>query len=428
MKCKMKVGELREALATASITMDRRAGSEYGFVYLGAKRMKSGANQRLILNSTDGIRRFLLKVVCEVEEIGDLVIDPIRLSTILDKRGDDEAVTFTQDVATKRTIVRCGGSRIALMSSGKPLAFDMNMKAFPAPDTKPTFLIESANLKSMLDQTQSFIYRKDDKASFKTLMIRTTGTGYEAFTTNSECIANGRVEDTNSPGLTDGKPVRMLEIPQGALSSLSKLLNRNKKETIQVIVVKSPDGRDQAAYFRTELAFFGTNLMASTQPPMDAVFKAQVMTMEVQVPRDGLLTSISRSSPFCSETVAGRLVCLDVKNSIVRLSAQDQFGEFEEELATATPATGVGRATFRSDFLSDALRSSSADLVVLKMGLNSGNIGRPSAVLSSGAGGAGATYVIAGICDKEVLRQLSNGSISDQDTAAKMASMPKAAA
>ena len=86
MKCKMKVGELREALATASITMDRRAGSEYGFVYLGAKRMKSGANQRLILNSTDGIRRFLLKVVCEVEEIGDLVIAPIRLSTILDKR------------------------------------------------------------------------------------------------------------------------------------------------------------------------------------------------------------------------------------------------------------------------------------------------------------------------------------------------------
>ena len=70
MKCKVKVGELRDALQMAAITVDRRQGSELGYVHLGSRKGKAG-NQRIILNSTDGIGRFLIRVPCEVEETGD---------------------------------------------------------------------------------------------------------------------------------------------------------------------------------------------------------------------------------------------------------------------------------------------------------------------------------------------------------------------
>jgi hypothetical protein len=406
MKCKFKVGELREALQTATITMDRRAGSEYGYVYLGAKRNKAGGNQRMLLNSTDGIRRFLLKVAGEVEEPGDLVIDPIRLSTLLDKVGDEEMVTFTPDKIVNRTMVRCGSARVVLMSSGKPLAFDLAIKSFPAPDTKPTFLIESANLKSLLDRTQAFIYRKDGREAMKTLMIRTIAGGYEAFATNSECIAKAQVVDANSSGLdAAGLPVRLLEIPLGALAPLTKMLSRNKKETVQVVIVKSPEGKDAAAYFRAEQAFFGTNLVSSVQPAMDAIFKSQAMTMSVEIATDSLLTSISRSSPFCSETVAGRLISIAVKDSILRLSAKDNYGDFEEELVTTAPAAGTGDTSFRVDFLSAALRSSETPTVLLKMGTSGGAANpRPSAMLVSGDT-SGSTYVIGCVQIKDAMQQ-----------------------
>ena len=71
MKCKVKVGELRDALQMAAITVDRRQGSELGYVHLGSRKGKGG-NQRIILNSTDGVGRFLIRVPCEVEETGDL--------------------------------------------------------------------------------------------------------------------------------------------------------------------------------------------------------------------------------------------------------------------------------------------------------------------------------------------------------------------
>src|ERR1035441_8257742 len=112
MKCKVKVGEVRDALQMAAITVDRRQGSELGYVHLGSRKGKGG-NQRIILNSTDGIGRFLIRVPCEVEETGDLVIEPIRLSSLLDKRQEDEVVVFAQE-KTDRKSTRLNSSHLGI--------------------------------------------------------------------------------------------------------------------------------------------------------------------------------------------------------------------------------------------------------------------------------------------------------------------------
>src|ERR1035441_3997136 len=110
--------------------VDRRQGSELGYVHLGSRKGKGG-NQRIILNSTDGIGRFLIRVPCEVEETGDLVIEPIRLSSLLDKRQEDELVVFAQDKTSNRVVARCGSAKVTMVSAGKSATFESNIKDFP---------------------------------------------------------------------------------------------------------------------------------------------------------------------------------------------------------------------------------------------------------------------------------------------------------
>ena len=340
MKCKIKAGDLRDALQTASITVDRRPGSDLGYVYLGAKRTKSGGSQRIVFNSTDGIGRFLVKRACEVEEGGDLYIEPVRLSSLLDKRADTEVVTFNTDAGSGRTMVRCGSARVTLGSaSGKAAIFAANMETFPHA-LPPSFKIEAANLKALLDHTQPFIFRRDGQEFMKTIALRTAVGGYEATTTNGECVAKAFIADVLSPGLTDDKPVKLVEIPARALPALSKLLSRNKKENVEVIIGMT-DGKPVAVFFRTLLAFFGTSLLASTQLPVDIVFTVQKTDTTVTVARQDVLDSLGRCSPFCSESDAGRLVSVEVNDGLVRLTASDQFGDFEERFVpSAIDGTG----------------------------------------------------------------------------------------
>jgi DNA polymerase III sliding clamp (beta) subunit (PCNA family) len=96
MKGKVKAGDLRDAVQLALITVDRRQGSELGYIYIGARKNK-GASQRILLHSTDGVVKLLARVSCEVEEAGELIVDPMRLASIIERQADEAVVTISSD-------------------------------------------------------------------------------------------------------------------------------------------------------------------------------------------------------------------------------------------------------------------------------------------------------------------------------------------
>ena len=96
MKCKVKAGDLREALQLALITVDKRQGSELGYIYIGARKNK-GASERILLHSTDGVGRLLARVNCDVEEAGELIVEPMRLASVIERQGDDAVVSFSKE-------------------------------------------------------------------------------------------------------------------------------------------------------------------------------------------------------------------------------------------------------------------------------------------------------------------------------------------
>jgi DNA polymerase III sliding clamp (beta) subunit (PCNA family) len=376
----------------ALITVDKRPGSELGFVYIGAKKGKNDTNQRVIIHSTDSISKTLYRVNCEVETPGDLVVEPVRLTSMLEKRDPDDMVVFAKEGT--RVTIRAGSARSTL-SSRKPDVFDQSMENFPYNDAA-AFQIDAAHLKTLLDRTASFIYKGGGQDGLKNVLIRAVKGGYEAVATNREVVAKASIEDPGSP-FKEGASIPMVEIPGRALSLLTRMLSRKKSELIKVVISKTPEGVPAWAYFRTEEVFFGTGLSAQHLPPVDVVFSSQQMDTFIHVGRESLLDSIHRSDPFCVESTAGRLVSLEVKNSKVRLTAEDSGGDFEEEIAATGDAQGGRKATFQVGYLADVLRTSPEDNVILHLG-TAGPNKKPSALVLAGAVlGNGASYVVGAV-------------------------------
>lgn len=389
MKCKIKAGELLSALQMANITVDKRAGSELAYVLLSAKKGKE-KNQRLIIMSTDSVSRILIRINCEVEEPGDLICEPIRLLSLLQSRNEEEIVTFANDPKSKRCIVRVGSARSALSSYGTGAQFDIN--SFPHAE-EIYFSIEGVSLKSLLDRTSNFIYKKDGSDGMKNLLIRSVDGGYEALSTNREVVARASVTDTNSPGVVEGKPAVQVEVPGRAIGSLARILNRNKKERVKVVIVRS-NGRDNSVFFRTDDVFFGLQLANAKLPAVDIVFKNQEMRTAVEVDREKFLASIHRSDPFCVQADVGRLVELEVKGAMIRLTASDVAGDFEEEIAATSLDTGEGKAKFQVGYISEVLRASGDPKVTVKIGTAGPNKKTSAMVL---AGGGHASYLVGAV-------------------------------
>jgi len=394
MKCKVKAGELRDALQLALITVDRRQGSELGYIYIGARKNK-GASQRILLHSTDGVVKLLARVNCEVEEAGELIVDPMRLASIIERQADEAVVTFSSEAGKgDRVTARCGGMRCVLSSKlAMKAAYEQAMSGFPynAPDL---FKIEAASLKSLLDRTSPFIFKKDGSEFFKNVLIRAVAGGYTALATNREVLARAAVVDANSP-FKPGEPATELELPGRALAGLAKMLSRSKKETIRVIVTKTDGDVSNAVFFRTDDVFFGTALSAAKLPAMDAIFKNQTMDSSIEVAREPFLDSVSRSNPFCVDSTSGRLVQVELTGASLKLTASDQGGEFEEEIVASGEASGKHKGTFRAAYLSDVLRNSVEDNVTFKLGTALPHK-MTTALMVLGADN-GASYVVAGL-------------------------------
>src|ERR1035441_5264494 len=79
-------------------------------------------------------------------------------------------------------------AKVTMLSAGKSAAFESNINDFPHA-AEPMFLIEAVNLKSLLDRTQTFIFKKDGQEHLKNILIRTTKGGYETLATNREVVA-----------------------------------------------------------------------------------------------------------------------------------------------------------------------------------------------------------------------------------------------
>jgi DNA polymerase III sliding clamp (beta) subunit (PCNA family) len=390
MKCTALAGELRDALLIASATIDRRGGSDLGYLYLGAKKYRNG--DTMLLHTTDSLNRSVVKTPCVCEENGELVVEPGRLLALLEKRDDAEIVTFSRDAGnSSRVHVKVGSARGILASAfGQLKSYTPDMALFPF-KKEPLFQILPQNLKQLIERVSGFIFTDDGEDSFKSLLIRTTPTGYESLATNYVVAARAQVEDPHAPVLPEGAAPLSIEIPGNARQSLMKLLSRRKTDVIDVVTT------DNMLFFRTKDAMYGTALSTSSKlQAADVVFRENEMEIEAEVPRAAMLDTILRSNPFAQNTTSGyRLINVHLQGRVVRLKANDVGGEFVEEIAVETDIGGEQNANFNAGYLSEILRHAPEDNFTMKFGTAGPKHVRVGMILCGGTNGA--SYIIGAV-------------------------------
>jgi DNA polymerase III sliding clamp (beta) subunit (PCNA family) len=386
MKCNLTVGELTTALQLAKITLDKKVGADFSSVYLAAKKGRAG-NNRLVIHSSDTTSRTLLRIPCNVDEVGVLITDPLRLSSILDHRDPGEMVHFTSE-KSGRTTLRVGSGRVSLSSAdAKTGLFESSMDLFPHAQ-EPLFEIGAPNLQSLLERTAEFTYSGDGKEHLKVVRIRSVEGGYESVCTNAEVAARATVADEKSPGLENQVEV---QIPQHAIQSLMRLLGRSKNQNVKIIVV-SPDDPRQLFVRTDEDAFYGTAMSAGKMPDIDFTFTLKTVESELVMSRSSIYTSLLRANPYASTSRSGSLVELTMGEKSIALSAADDRGEFEEVLAIESSLGQRTTATFPIGNLSSILHKAKSDQIAVKFGTTS-TYNRHVALVQDGAQ-YGASYVV----------------------------------
>jgi DNA polymerase III sliding clamp (beta) subunit (PCNA family) len=387
MKCSLNVGELTTAINLAKITIDKKPGADFSSLYLAARKGRAG-NNRLVIHSSDSVSRTLIRVNCTVDDIGVLIVDPIRLSSVLDHRDPAEPVHFTTEKSGRVTL-RVGTGRVSLSSAdAKAGIFESSMDMFPHAQ-EPIFEISAPNLKSLLDRTADFTYRNDGRNNLKAVKVRAIDGGFEALATNSEVCARASVEDAKSPGLEAGVKV---EIPNHAIDSLLRLLARSKEQMVKIILVGPAESPRQLFVRTDEDAFYGTAMNAEQFPAIDSIFNLTSVASELVMPRQAMFASILRSNPYASSSRSGNLIALTLSDESLMLSARDEKGEFEEILPVAQSHGAATTATFPISHLSDILRKAKSDEISLKFG-NVSSYNRYVALVQDGAT-YGASYVV----------------------------------
>jgi DNA polymerase III sliding clamp (beta) subunit (PCNA family) len=361
-------------------------------MFISAKKTKEGKNQRLLLFSTNSTSSTMLRIPCKVEETGNMIIAPERLTSMLSNRAPSETVSFAADASGNRFTVKAGSARSKISSAASLVGiFETHLALFPH-QSQVKFSIGSNQLKSLLDRTAEFTYKGDGNNAFKVLRLRSTEKGYQALATNAKVVAMADVEDTQSPGLE--APIEV-EIPNNALDSLIRVLSRNKNQKMDCIVTGADANNPTNIFFRTEDVFFGTRLLSAHLPNIDDIFNLSKVSSTVQLARPLFLASLQRSNPFCSESREdGRLVSIEVKPQILTLSAKDSLGEFVEEIPTQS-SEGEKTETFPVSYFSQVLNKATSDSVTMRLGVT-GPKDRPVAIVLDG-GANGATYVVGAI-------------------------------
>jgi DNA polymerase III sliding clamp (beta) subunit (PCNA family) len=357
MKVKVNVLDLREGLAQAAITLDKRKYMGAPLIYMLARKTEKA--QRLLIYTSDGMAESLVRLECEVLEDGEVAMEPSRLQYLLGMAPAEETAQLALTSKGNQIGLKIGKgtqSKMAVNSTASKMLEEIKH----LPITKePDLLIKAEGFREVLERTQNFTSGEADKLNLQSVVIQTGEAGYEALASDGKVLARVSVDDEN----VKGKKVAF-RIPHISIPALRKVLDRNKKSVLKVIFDRTPEGEPQRMYVRTDNTVYGTTLSAEPFPITDKIFSASIV-VSVKLPAKSLAASMSQADLFANDSFVAVLMDQDQ----VKIRSGGQHGEFEQELAAeavtwpeGTKPTKMGFNVGKLMMISRALRDEDVEL------------------------------------------------------------------
>jgi hypothetical protein len=409
MKFTVKVADFREACAMASHTIDKTKNASCTKKLL-IQAIKEGGD-RVRLFSTDLNAFAMLRVEGTVAEAGDILVDPKELAKTLPNLDENAAIELTLKASKdeKGNLDYKSGKLQAKCASFKPkFGVDDPRPMLAYVDQLPMKLkadldIPAWKLREVFERTLTFSTDTDNlaQAFLRNLHLRTRASGLEAFSTNGNVLAKGRVDGVE----VDEAKAFTLDIPKKAIPALQKILsNQRFKATednaprIRLAIEKRKDGTPNRMLVRTDEIYYGMALASERIPARafdseEAMAKAVVAT--VQFNREGLIAAARRCEPFLPVYEKGaKGLRMTLKDNVATF--YDADGDELDKVAGTGEGDGEAAGTIDVNYLFGILNASKEEILTARF------TSKSAVLFGSGAEAQGRSFYLVGCMQEKV--------------------------
>lgn len=310
MKIKTKVGDLLDAFAQTSLTLDKK-GVTSGNLYL---RSEDTTNS-LYSYSTNLVSETLIRVPVTVETAGEVLVNPRKIVDGLAGISREQEVSFSLNESKTVMTVKSGKTRFTVATD--PNVAQMAAKAKTTLSAKESATKISASVLAEILKKTIFCIPNDEsgqRQALSALKLVDTEETEEAYATDGVlAVRISSKRSANGVGLGKG-----VLLPAPSLPALSSLLNRKRGEEAKVIL---SDTKNKIG-FKFGDTFFGSLTMASSFPNLEVIFdkreeEANIFTVD----RENLKQALSRCSSFVSSDRNKRVLEMEMNRDSIKLSA-----------------------------------------------------------------------------------------------------------
>lgn len=338
MKFVINARDLKEALALTGASVDRRQGHTGRVVYLHAYKKTDS----LLLFTTDGICRMMLKLSCKIEQGGETCVDHALFQKQIGTIPSNENVVCDlwtvskKNVESRRLSIVSGPIRGQLPEA----ASDMDMirswlKMMPVDESAKTVMTVPANdLLAIVRKVGPFVSVEGDNDNIKKLRIKVSGKRVIGEGTNRAVMAQ-----VSRPIQQQFDTPVSVSLPSRGLDPLEKALHWANSEEADIITYM-PENQNivTAIYVRTDNLCFGVSTNDLEPPNLEPVLARVKPKLEVEVAREELAQAISRTSGFGQGTARYIELSIGGHGAIV---AKGEIAAMDSAFQQEVPATTI---------------------------------------------------------------------------------------
>ncbi|WP_121616825.1 DNA polymerase III subunit beta [Virgibacillus halodenitrificans] len=285
------------------------------------------------------------KIVAEVKEVGDIVLQAKLFSEIIRKLPEDEV------------IIETGENFIASVRSGS-VNFDINgfdpeeYPRFPIVDKKRIFQVPQSTLKNVI-QTTVFAASDAETRPILTGVCWDVKEQLLATATDSHRLSNKKIP------VNVGSDLEMkVVIPKKSLNELSKLLD-DSEEMISVMFT------DKLVLFKTENLYFYSRLLEGNFPDTSRLIPKESKSAVKVIKRD-FTQAIERASLLAKESQNHVIKLVAKEDGNIQISSKSaEIGTVVEDVSAQSIEGDEVKVSFSAKYMLEALKAISTEDIII---------------------------------------------------------------
>lgn len=303
-------------------------------------------NQELVISATDLYLGIKTKLVVEVEEEGELIVNGELFKNIINSLENGKIVLELKD----NSLVITQGKTISRLTC-------QTSEEFPSfPQVKgDSFILNVEDLEKIQNLVTFSASIDQSRPVLTALLLKFNKKGLEVITTDGFRLSSLFLKTINS------KQEKTILIPAKALSELYRIAKQIEISEVEILV---SDELKQLLFKMSSVEMY-VRLIEGEYPPYEKIIPAN-FGLTIEFSGDDFLTQLKRAAIFSRD--ASNIVKLMIEKEKMIISSQSpSFGEFSGEIMINNSSGDKGEIAFNVNYLIDFINAVKPEFLIFGM-------------------------------------------------------------